>query len=82
MPRTIYSDDHELLVSLLREYRLRRKLTQAELSERMNRPQSFVSKVESGQRRLDVVELRQWCDALGVDLVALVRKWNSGSHFG
>lgn len=42
-------------------------LTQAELSSRLNRPQSFVSKYERGERRLDVVEFGEVAQALGID---------------
>lgn len=42
-------------------------------------PQSFVSKYESGERRLDLVELQQVCHALRVDLVALVREFAGGA---
>ncbi|BAQ68047.1 DNA-binding protein [Rhodovulum sulfidophilum] len=41
-------------------------LTQQELANRMDRPQSFVAKVEGGERRLDVVEFVQWTIALGI----------------
>jgi hypothetical protein len=63
--RTIYSDDHQRLVAL----RLHAKagFTQAEVAEQLGRPQSFVSKYEAGQRRLDLVELktspRRWASA-------------------
>jgi len=49
-------------------------LTQAELSSRLNRPQSFVSKYERGERRLDVVEFREVACALGVDPVQFLAK--------
>lgn len=42
-------------------------MTQQDLAERLRRPQSFVSKYESGERRLSVVELVEVSDALGVD---------------
>ena len=60
----------ELLVAARKEA----ELTQAELSSRLNRPQSFVSKYERGERRLDVVEFREVACALGVDPVQLLAK--------
>ncbi len=75
MPRTIYSEHYEELVRLLRELRIKNRVTQIELAQRLDRPQSYVSKTEAGQRRLDVLELREWCDALGVDVVRIVRLW-------
>jgi transcriptional regulator with XRE-family HTH domain len=60
----------ELLVAA----RKKADLTQAELSSRLNRPQSFVSKYERGERRLDVVEFRDVACALGVDPVQFLAK--------
>ena len=73
-------NDHQRLVALLRHYREKAGLRQVELAERLGRPQSFVSKYESGQRRLDVVELKAICDAVGVSTVALVRRWEGGRN--
>ncbi len=48
------------------------KITQQELASQLNKPQSFVAKYESGERRLDVVELLQITEALGVDIFPLI----------
>jgi transcriptional regulator with XRE-family HTH domain len=48
-------------------------LSQHELARRLSRPQSFVSKCESGERRIDVVELIQICKVLRADPVDIVR---------
>ena len=77
MERTLYSPDHTRLVALLRAYRTRAGLHQAELAERLGKPQSFVSKYEAGQRRLDLVELNAVCEALGVNIVTVVRRWQT-----
>ncbi|MBI2955619.1 MAG: helix-turn-helix transcriptional regulator [Chloroflexi bacterium] len=58
---------------LLREVRQRADLRQQDLASRISEPQSFVSKYESGERRLDVLELRQICAALGVPLAEFLR---------
>ena len=50
-------------------------LTQAELSSRLNRPQSFVSKYERGERRLDVVEFAGVARALGVDPIKFLAQF-------
>jgi len=61
-------------LSLVRQMRLDAGLRQADLAEKLRRPQSFVSRYESGERRLDVLELRQICAVLGVSLAEFVRR--------
>ena len=79
MKKSIYSKDQERLQVLLRELRDSRKLTQRDLATRLGVPQSFVSKYESGERRLDLPELRQVCEAIGVSLADLVRRFEKGA---
>lgn len=66
--KSIYSAEYQRLCDLLRQLREEAELTQVEVAERLNEPQSFVSKYESGQRRLDVIELKHVARALGVSL--------------
>jgi transcriptional regulator with XRE-family HTH domain len=66
-----YKKFRELLVEL----RKGAGVTQAELSQRLDRPQSFVSKYERGERRLDVVEFGQVAKALGVNPVNVLAKF-------
>jgi len=76
MPKSIFSEGQEKLQKLLRRARIDAGLNQADLAERLGRPQSFVSKYESGERRLDLVELRQICQALKISLTDFVRKFD------
>lgn len=62
---------------MLRETRLRTSLSQATLARRLDRPQSFVSKYEQGERTLDLFELDAICSALDLDVVDFVRAWRS-----
>lgn len=62
------------LQRLLRETRLQAGMTQAALAAALGVPQSFVSKYESGERRLDVLELRQVTRATGIPFVELVHR--------
>lgn len=64
----------ESLQRLLRQIRLDVGLRQVDLANRLGRPQSFVSKYESGEKRLDILELRQICEAVGISLVEFVRR--------
>ncbi len=66
---SIHSPEHLALVALLTELRVQAGLTQAEVAERLGHSQPYVSKYESGETRLDFVQLRQVCHALGTDLV-------------
>jgi transcriptional regulator with XRE-family HTH domain len=54
---------------LLKNLRTARNITQAELAARLGQPQSYVSKYETGERRLDFVETVVLCEALDVDVV-------------
>lgn len=56
------------VVAALRRARKARGLTQAELADRLTKPQSYVSKVETCERRLDLIEAAEWCVALEVSL--------------
>jgi transcriptional regulator with XRE-family HTH domain len=67
MSRTLDSPRHEALTRFLIDKRKRAGLTQAELALKLGRYQSFVATVESGQRRIDVIELLDLADAIGFD---------------
>jgi hypothetical protein len=72
MPRFSRSPRQARLQELLISGRAAAGLTQEELARRLRRPQSFVSKYETGERRLDVVELLEIAEAIEVDLSALI----------
>lgn len=74
MKKKVYITQRSRLVSLLRKIRIEAGLTQMELAERIERDQTFVSKYESGQRRLDVLELREICQAVGITLEGFVKR--------
>lgn len=65
----------EKLQALLREIRREAGLRQIDVAERLHEHQSFVSKYESGERRLDLIELREVCQVLGIRLGDLVRRF-------
>lgn len=74
MTKTIYRPEHTALLNLLRKHRKAAGLTQVDCSKALNRPQSFMSDVENGTRRLDIVQLRDLCKVLGVSLPELVQE--------
>ena len=59
---------------LVRQMRLDAGLRQADLASKLGEPQSFVSRYESGERRLDVLELRQICAVLGISLTNFIAR--------
>jgi transcriptional regulator with XRE-family HTH domain len=73
MPKTIFGGDHHHLVQVLKAARQDAGLTQAELATRIGKDQTFVSIVERGQRRVDVIEFISLAKAMGRDPVALMR---------
>jgi len=68
MYKTLYSRSSKVFLALLREVRMREGLSQAEVGKLLKESQDWVSKVENGVRRLDVVELHLWCRALNTTL--------------
>ncbi|MDR3280216.1 MAG: helix-turn-helix domain-containing protein [Synergistaceae bacterium] len=60
---------------ILRQHRLQVGLTQAQLAESIGEPQSYVSKYESAEQRLDLQELEKICNILNVPLLDLVREY-------
>jgi len=74
-PKSIHKPEYQTLLELLREIRTKAGLTQAELSAALERPQSYVSDVERGVRRLDLLQLREYCTACGKDLTTFVKRF-------
>ncbi|KWR82375.1 MULTISPECIES: helix-turn-helix domain-containing protein [Cupriavidus] len=73
--KTIHDDRYQAIVRKLIELRKSTGTTQQSMADALGRPQSFVSKVESLERRLDVVELHDWLQALGVDAGSFLREF-------
>lgn len=74
MDKSLYSSRQARLQNLLREIRTEAGLRQVDLAEKLREPQSFVSKYERGERRLDVVELEHVCECCGITLGAFVAR--------
>jgi DNA-binding XRE family transcriptional regulator len=60
MPRAIYTNEHQLIVNKLKQARAESGLGQVEVAEKLGRTQSYISKIESGQRRFDVLQLKEF----------------------
>jgi len=64
--KSIYSDDYISIILALRQIRISKNITQNDLAAVLGVRQSFISKIENRERRLDVVEFLSWIDALGI----------------
>lgn len=67
--------DH-LFRRLLKELRQESGLTQQEIADRLSRPQSYVSKYELGERRLDFIETAEICESIGITIVDFARLYS------
>lgn len=74
MQKTLYTREYQQMLKLLREKRLVAHVSQAELAKRLAWTQAEISKCETGVRRVDVVELKLWLEALGNDLPSFVQE--------
>jgi ribosome-binding protein aMBF1 (putative translation factor) len=72
MDKSIHSASYAVFLKVLRATRERAGLSQEEVARRIGEKQTFVSKCERGERRIDVVELRTFCRAFGVSLSQFV----------
>ncbi|HLO75624.1 MAG TPA: helix-turn-helix transcriptional regulator [Magnetospirillum sp.] len=78
MPKTIWTQRHSKLRALLIQERKTHGLTQADVAQRLGRPQSFVAKYERGERRVDVVEFLDLAAIIGFDPHALISALEEG----
>lgn len=72
MPKSIYRPEYEVLIELVREFRRKAGLTQVDVSSELGVSQSFLSDVERGARRLDLIELRDLAHVCGTSLPEVV----------
>lgn len=78
MQKSLRSPDYARLIAWLVAKRDAVGMTQQILAKKLGVPQSFVAKVETGQRRIDVIEFVTIARALGVDPVKLLRDFTAG----
>ncbi len=60
MPRAIYQDEHKNIVERLKKARFEAGMGQIEVAKKLGRTQSYISKIESGQRRFDILQLKEF----------------------
>ena len=78
MHKSISTRSYAHFLAVLREEREKAGVTQDEMATRLGETQSFVSKCERGERRMDIVELREFCKAMGLTLEKFVKQLERG----
>ena len=76
MEKSLFSQNYAVFLRQLREAREEAGLTQETLAKRLGKTQSFVSKCERGERRLDIVEVRAFCKAMRLSFPKFVEKFD------
>lgn len=71
--KTIYRPSYQALIQNLIELRKSQGITQSVLAERLNKPQSYVAKIEGCERKLDVLEFMELCQVLGVPASEMIK---------
>ena len=81
MPNAFHSEQYKIFIELLRKTRVDLGVSQAVLAQKLGFPQAFVSKCETGIRRVDVIELNAWLRALNVEfpefVATLTEQWDA-----
>jgi transcriptional regulator with XRE-family HTH domain len=72
--KSVHTKNYTRFLELLITARKDADVTQDEVARRLNRPQSFVSKYENGERRVDIIEFIEIAEAIGFDPIAFIRK--------
>lgn len=78
MQRTLKNPEYKRLVALLVDARNKAKLTQRDLAELLNEPNSFVDLYERCKRRLDILEFLEICKALKLDASKFIKDFERG----
>lgn len=73
MPKSVYSPNYDRFRALLIQARKAAGLSQTDVAAHLGRPQSYVSKIESGERRLDMIEFLELAQVLNIDVVTFIK---------
>ena len=80
MPKSVHSQRHMMIAAALAEARRAKGMTQLQVASALGRRQPFVANIESGERRVDLVELLDLAAIVDLDLDALIGKLGSLSE--
>ena len=80
MTKTLNSSQHKVFQELFVEERRRAGITHKALAEHLGIDRTAVTRIETGERRVDLVELQQICEMLGISLVEFVREYEKRTN--
>ncbi len=80
MKKSIYDLENKIFCDLLYRLRLKAGFKQSDLAQTMGVPQSFISKIENGQRRIDIIELQKLCAIYNLTLSEFVKQFEKEIH--
>ena len=72
--KTIYKEAYRKSIALLKEKRIEKGVTQSQLAEKLGISQAVISKIETCERRLDIIELREICNVIGQPFTELTKE--------
>ena len=62
MGSSLYTKEHKAIIEKLKKARVEAGLDQVDVAKKLNKTQSYISKIESGQRKVDVIQLKKFAD--------------------
>jgi transcriptional regulator with XRE-family HTH domain len=74
VPTSVFTPEYTLFLRHFHEARKSAGLSQEEAATRMGKPQSYISKCQTGERRVDVIELYNYCEALGISFAEFTQE--------
>ncbi|MCU4180862.1 helix-turn-helix domain-containing protein [Bosea sp. BH3] len=80
MAKSVHSERQQLIAKALADQRRARGLSQADVAKAFGRHQPFIANIESGERRVDLVELLVIADVIGLDIHALIEQLRTAPH--
>lgn len=73
MIKSVHSDDYRSIIKRLKVVRSEAGLSQQDVADKLGKPQSYVSKIESGERRLDVAEIKKFASVYKKDVSFFIK---------
>jgi len=70
-----FHKEYKVLINLIYAYRIKAGLKQIEVAEKLNVPQSFISKIENGERKIDLVELIRLCEIFNIPIQEFIETY-------